>query len=276
MWVDVRLDHFHASNVDTFPMADPDAGLHSISASDSRAPVPAPLGRDLVEEMWVDVRLDHFHASNVETFPMRFYYNPEFATTGDHILIYVGGEWSISPGWLRAGLMYEAAPSFLLQPEFATTGDHILIYVGGEWSISPGWMRIFLIFTFLLQPEFATTGDHILIYVGGEWSISPGWLRAGLMYEAAADAGAAMFYTEHRYYGKTRPTEARRAGQLLAVQHRLARCAQSVHVCGPEVYNALPTEIKDAPSLPAFKQYLKRWLVQHAFYTVGEFISRKT
>ncbi|XP_048480984.1 uncharacterized protein LOC125489344 [Plutella xylostella] len=69
---------------------------------------------------------------------------------------------------------------------------------------------------------------------------------------------------------------ARRAGQLLAVQHRLARCAQSVHVCGPEVYNALPTEIKDAPSLPAFKQCLKRWLVQHAFYTVGEFISRKT
>ncbi|CAG9136827.1 unnamed protein product [Plutella xylostella] len=163
-------------------------------------PVPAPRGRDLVEEMWVDVRLDHFHASNVDTFPMRFYYNP----------------------------------------------------------------------------EFATTGDHILIYVGGEWSISPGWLRAGLMYEAAADAGAAMFYTEHRYYGKTRPTEARRAGQLLAVQHRLARCAQvRARVC-PEVYNALPTEIKDAPSLPAFKQYLKRWLVQHAFYTVGEFISRKT
>ncbi|KAG7295402.1 hypothetical protein JYU34_022453 [Plutella xylostella] len=117
-------------------------------------PVPAPRGRDLVEEMWVDVRLDHFHASNVDTFPMRFYYNP----------------------------------------------------------------------------EFATTGDHILIYVGGEWSISPGWLRAGLMYEAAADAGAAMFYTEHRYYGKTRPTEDTSVPNLryLTADQALADLAQFI------------------------------------------------
>ncbi|CAG9133827.1 unnamed protein product [Plutella xylostella] len=64
-------------------------------------------------------------------------------------------------------------------------------------------------------------------------------------------------------------------GAAAPVQHRLARCAQSVHVCGPGVYNALPTEIKDAPSLPAFKQCLKRWLAQNAFYTMGELISRK-
>lgn len=47
----------------------------------------------------------------------------------------------------------------------------------------------------------------ILIMIGGEWAISKGFLEAGLMYELATTYNAIMYYTEHRYYGKSKPTE---------------------------------------------------------------------
>ncbi|CAG9136673.1 unnamed protein product [Plutella xylostella] len=52
---------------------------------------------------------------------------------------------------------------------------------------------------------------------------------------------------------------ARRRGQLLDVQHRLARSEQSVYVCGPGIYNKLPTDIKkyeDYKSLSALPPWL--------------------
>ncbi|KAJ8708184.1 hypothetical protein PYW08_010550 [Mythimna loreyi] len=51
--------------------------------------------------------------------------------------------------------------------------------------------------------EFA--GQNIVIFVGGEWAISENWTQAGLAYEMAQQMGAALFYTEHRYYGSSRP-----------------------------------------------------------------------
>ncbi|CAG9103885.1 unnamed protein product [Plutella xylostella] len=68
---------------------------------------------------------------------------------------------------------------------------------------------------------------------------------------------------------------ARRRGQLLDVQHRLARSEQSVYVCGPGIYNKLPTDIKSMQTLQGFKYKLKKWLATQAFYTVGEFIDRR-
>ncbi|CAG9114812.1 unnamed protein product [Plutella xylostella] len=118
---------------------------------------------------------------------------------------------------------------------------------------------------------FATI-QSLLTYGIELWGRAADWHRVFVMQKRAVRADSshrtrvALFVRKNLQLYK-QSQRARRAGQLLAVQHRLARCAQSVHVCGPEVYNALPTEIKDAPSLPAFKQYLKRWLVQHAFYT---------
>lgn len=46
----------------------------------------------------------------------------------------------------------------------------------------------------------------MFIYVGGEWEISEGWLMGGHMYYMARDMNGSMFYTEHRYYGKSFPT----------------------------------------------------------------------
>lgn len=43
--------------------------------------------------------------------------------------------------------------------------------------------------------------------VGGEWTISEGWLITGHMHDMARDLNGTAFYTEHRYYGESRPTD---------------------------------------------------------------------
>lgn len=43
--------------------------------------------------------------------------------------------------------------------------------------------------------------------IGGEWEISNGFLQGGLMYEIGSKYKALMYYTEHRYYGKSKPTK---------------------------------------------------------------------
>lgn len=48
----------------------------------------------------------------------------------------------------------------------------------------------------------------IFIYLGGEWTISPRSIAEGtLIHEMALDTHGALFYTEHRYYGKSHPTQ---------------------------------------------------------------------
>lgn len=54
---------------------------------------------------------------------------------------------------------------------------------------------------------FLKNNGPILIMIGGEWQISKGFLQAGLMHEIGSKHGALMYYTEHRFYGKSKPTE---------------------------------------------------------------------
>lgn len=50
-------------------------------------------------------------------------------------------------------------------------------------------------------------GGPIFIYVGGEWTISAGSISAGShIYDLARDLNGTLFYTEHRYYGRSYPT----------------------------------------------------------------------
>lgn len=50
-------------------------------------------------------------------------------------------------------------------------------------------------------------GGPIFIYLGGEWTISSGAVTGGtLMVEMAQEMNGMLFYTEHRYYGQSRPT----------------------------------------------------------------------
>lgn len=43
--------------------------------------------------------------------------------------------------------------------------------------------------------------------LGGEWAVSPGFLQSGLMHDLGKQHRALMFYTEHRYYGISKPTQ---------------------------------------------------------------------
>nr|XP_026483914.1 putative serine protease K12H4.7 [Vanessa tameamea] len=116
-------------------------------------PPPELMSRNTPVEGWVNVRLNHFDASNTETFPMRYYYNDQFANS-----------------------------------------------------------------------------NHIVIFVGGEWSISPGWVTGGLAFELAERIGAGLFYTEHRYYGQTRPSNGTTVPELryLNVDQALGDLAQFI------------------------------------------------
>lgn len=59
---------------------------------------------------------------------------------------------------------------------------------------------------YLENNAYLQEGGPIFVYVGGEWSVSEGWLRTGHMHDMARDLNGTMFYTEHRYYGESRPT----------------------------------------------------------------------
>ncbi|OAD59600.1 Putative serine protease K12H4.7 [Eufriesea mexicana] len=60
---------------------------------------------------------------------------------------------------------------------------------------------------YLENSRFFKKNGPILIMIGGEWAINRGFLEAGLMYEIASSHNAQMYYTEHRFYGKSKPTE---------------------------------------------------------------------
>ncbi|XP_068624539.1 LOW QUALITY PROTEIN: putative serine protease F56F10.1 [Battus philenor] len=126
-------------------------------------PVPEVRTRSQPVDGWVTVRLNHFDASNTETFQMRYYYNNEFATT-----------------------------------------------------------------------------NNIVIFVGGEWAISPGWVTGGLAHELAQKTGAGLFYTEHRYYGQTRPTNGTSVAELrfLTVDQALADLAQFIQYVQSDYFDS--------------------------------------
>lgn len=59
---------------------------------------------------------------------------------------------------------------------------------------------------FLANSAFYQPGGPIFIMVGGEWEISAGWIQGGHMYDMAQQMSGHLFYTEHRFYGYSRPT----------------------------------------------------------------------
>ncbi|XP_059217687.1 putative serine protease K12H4.7 [Stomoxys calcitrans] len=58
---------------------------------------------------------------------------------------------------------------------------------------------------YYVNAEFYEPGGPILILVGGEWEITPSLLHQGHFYDMALQHNGIMFYTEHRYYGKSWP-----------------------------------------------------------------------
>ncbi|XP_001868268.2 thymus-specific serine protease [Culex quinquefasciatus] len=78
--------------------------------------------------------------------------------------------------------------------------------------------------------EYYNPGGPLFIYVGGEWTINEGSLVRGHFHDMARELGAYIFYTEHRYYGLSRPTANTRTDQMrfLNVDQALADLAHFV------------------------------------------------
>ncbi|XP_038207717.1 thymus-specific serine protease-like [Zerene cesonia] len=67
-------------------------------------------------------------------------------------------------------------------------------------SNSPTWkMRYFTALEYFRQ------NGPVFIYLGGEGTANPVHLKSGVIQELAQETGGAMFMTEHRYYGLSKP-----------------------------------------------------------------------
>lgn len=77
------------------------------------------------------------------------------------------------------------------------------------------------------------------MFVGGEWAITEGWLLGGHMYDMAKEFNGSLFYSEHRYYGKSQPTDDTSTENLefLSVHQALADLANLiVHIKSSDEY----------------------------------------
>ncbi|XP_070073361.1 putative serine protease K12H4.7 [Drosophila takahashii] len=62
-----------------------------------------------VEELWLDQKVDHFDKHNNKTWKMRYFRNAKYHNPQGPIYIFVGGEWTISPGLMSTGLTHDMA-----------------------------------------------------------------------------------------------------------------------------------------------------------------------
>ncbi|XP_037730417.1 putative serine protease K12H4.7 [Drosophila subpulchrella] len=62
-----------------------------------------------VEELWIDQKIDHFDEPNNQTWKMRYFRNAKYHKPQGPIYIFVGGEWTISPGLMSTGLTHDMA-----------------------------------------------------------------------------------------------------------------------------------------------------------------------
>ncbi|XP_058985393.1 putative serine protease K12H4.7 [Musca domestica] len=60
---------------------------------------------------------------------------------------------------------------------------------------------------YMVNDEYFKPGGPMFIYVGGEWDIDPSGISGGIFVDLAKEHNGILFYTEHRYYGESKPTK---------------------------------------------------------------------
>ncbi|KAJ6639188.1 putative serine protease K12H4.7 [Pseudolycoriella hygida] len=177
-------------------------------------PVPEPKTPRLPELEYVEQRLDNFNSNNEATFQMVFeeytevivvciprieshtvlcyansdylyYRNDEFFVRGGPIFIYVGGEWTISPGSLRGGHMFDMARELgaqMFYTEHRYYGQSLptpdaslenLQFLNIEQALAD--LAHFIVYIRGRHPEYA---DSQVVLVGGSYSATMvAWFR---------------------------------------------------------------------------------------------------
>ncbi|XP_063697854.1 thymus-specific serine protease-like [Culicoides brevitarsis] len=69
----------------------------------------SPVRSNAVETKWIEQKLDNFNESDSRTWQMRYLENAEHHKPGGPMFIYVGGEWTVSPGSISGGHWYDMA-----------------------------------------------------------------------------------------------------------------------------------------------------------------------
>lgn len=64
---------------------------------------------EIVETKWIEQRLNNFDPQDDRVWDMRYLENSFFLQEGAPIFIYIGGEWTVSAGWLLTGHMHDMA-----------------------------------------------------------------------------------------------------------------------------------------------------------------------
>ncbi|RZC42670.1 serine protease K12H4.7 [Asbolus verrucosus] len=106
----------------------------------------------------------------------------------------------------------------------------------------------------------ATTGGPVFLMIGGEGEASEKWLTQGSWIDYAERFGALLFQLEHRYYGKSHPTEDLSTENLkhLTSQQALADLATFI-VAMNEKYS-LPPDVKWIAFGGSYPGSLAAWL----------------
>lgn len=59
---------------------------------------------------------------------------------------------------------------------------------------------------YMANNQYFTRNGPLFIYIGAEWEITSGWLEGGHTFDMMRYHQGYLVYTEHRYYGESRPT----------------------------------------------------------------------
>ena len=83
-----------------------------------------------------------------------------------------------------------------------------------------------------------------------------------------------VFKNTHLFQKHNHTYSTRNKNQLVIPAHNTALFEKSVIYLGPKIFNCLPENIQNAPSINVFKSRLRSFLIREAFYTLSEFYSR--
>lgn len=86
-------------------------------------------------------------------------------------------------------------PRLILNRKFTTKLDHFDDTNDSQWEMK-----------YFSNDNHFVFGGPMFVFVGGDWPISYGWVIRGHVFDMAKDMSGTVFYTEHRYYGDSRPT----------------------------------------------------------------------
>lgn len=103
-------------------------GIENLSKEPPLPPMSFGASARSAQLLTLNQKVDQFNASDYATYQMRYYANGEHYVPGGPIFIYIGGEWTISAGWVLGGHMYDMAKEmggYIFYPEHRYYGSSL-------------------------------------------------------------------------------------------------------------------------------------------------------